>query len=297
MLDKRILTFIKIYECGSLTAAATSLRLSVSVVGNHLQHLEEELGVKLILRTTRKLMPTSAGGTFYQSCKRLEKDACHALEELSRQTIEPSGRITISAPSGLLEKAVTPIISNLAEKHPKLKPAFITQDNSSKALQDDVDIAISVCELKDSDLKSFRIGSFRRILCVSPNYIKSRKHGDMDNIPLEVFQNWNHLAPTWKNPVINYNMTHFKTGDPLQFTIESTRFTNSTLSAHALILNNGGIAALPDYVVKKDLETGKLIRLLPDYQFKKTSVYACHPYGNQLPARVRLCLVALTGLV
>ncbi len=297
MLDKRVLTFIKIYECGSLTAAATSLRLSVSVVGNHLQHLENELGVKLILRTTRKLMPTSAGDSFYQACKRLEKEASHAIEELSKETIEPSGRITISAPSGILEQAVTPIISNLAEKHPKLKPAFITQDNSSKALQDDVDIAISVCELKDSDLKSFRIGSFRRILCVSPNYIKSRKHGDMDNIPLEVFRNWDHLAPTWKDPVFNYNMTHVKTGEPLQFSIESTRFTNSTLSAHALILNNGGIAALPDYVVKNDLKTGKLVRLLPDYQLAKTPVYACHPYGNQIPARVRLCLVALTGLV
>lgn len=297
MLDKRVLTFIKIYECGSLTAAATSLRLSVSVVGNHLQHLEEELGIKLILRTTRKLMPTTAGASFYHACKRLEKDACHALEQLSKEAIEPSGRITISAPSGLLEKAVTPIISTLAEKHPKLKPAFITQDNSLKAIQDDVDIAISVCELKDSDLKSFRIGSFRRILCVAPNYIKSRKHMDMDNIPLEIILNWDHLAPTWKNPAFTYNMTHIKTGDPLQFTIESTRFTNSTLSAHALILNNGGIAALPDYVVKNDLETGKLVRLLPDYQLSKTPVYACHPYGNQIPARVRLCLVALTGLV
>jgi len=297
MLDKRVLTFIKIYECGSLTAAATSLRLSVSVVGNHLQHLENELGIKLILRTTRNLMPTSAGTTFYQACKRLEKEARHALEELSREAIEPSGRITISAPSGLLEKAVTPIISNLAEKHPKLKPAFITQDNSSKILQDDVDIAISVCQLKDSNLKSSRIGSFRRILCVSPDYVKSRKHKDMDNIPLEVFRNWDHLAPTWKDPVFNYNMTHIETGEPLQFSIESTRFTSSTLSAHTLILNHGGIAALPDYVVKDDLNTGKLVRLLPDYQLNETPVYACHPYGNQIPTRMHLCLVALTGLV
>ncbi|WP_457646523.1 LysR substrate-binding domain-containing protein [Profundibacter sp.] len=89
----------------------------------------------------------------------------------------------------------------------------------------------------------------------------------------------------------------YKNRRPLQFTIESTRFTNSTLSAHALILNNGGIAALPDYVVKDDLKTGRLVRLLPDYQLAKTPVYACHPYGNQTPARVRLCLVALTGLV
>jgi DNA-binding transcriptional LysR family regulator len=121
MLDKKILTFISLVETGSLTAAAANLRISKSVVGQHLKKLEDQYRMKLTTRTTRSLQPTLEGGKFYQKCKELQEISGGILHALGAEAKNPVGLVSIGAPSGILEKKISPIAMDLAKRFPILR--------------------------------------------------------------------------------------------------------------------------------------------------------------------------------
>ena len=117
--------FAHIVEQGSVSAAANKLELSKSVLSQHLKALEQELGVVLIKRTTRRQMLTTAGEAFYQSCRDINNIASLAWEHAQEFQLEPIGRFRISAPTALMDILVTPVVAKLMKRYPKLKPELI----------------------------------------------------------------------------------------------------------------------------------------------------------------------------
>ena len=175
--------FARVVEAGSISAAAAQLELSKSVVSQHLKALEQELGVVLLKRTTRRQHLTEAGQTFYERCRALNQVAEEAWAEVQQRTGELKGRIRLTAPDALMAPLIAPLVAELLKVSPGLQPELIASDAQLDLMQQQIDLAIRVGESPDSQLRQRRIGEFRDVLCAAPSLITSNADCHPDTLP------------------------------------------------------------------------------------------------------------------
>ena len=289
---RQMSVFAHIVETGSITAAAELLVLSKSVVSQHLKSLENELGIVLLKRTTRKQTLTFAGKKFYQQCKILNQVANDAWFDAQQSKAVPQGKIRITAPNALMETLVTPAIAKLLPQYPLLEPELISHDHHLSLMSDDIDLAIRVGQSKESSLKQKRIGEFRDVLCGKPKYIASKP-----------WQNLSYIANTWQGHEIHHHfhaqpLSKTQIGKQTNQTISDFIYipsahciTNSFYTCLALIKSASGIGIIPDFHLKS--LSSELDEVFPEHQLQLNTVYALHPFGNQTPLSVKVCLQAV----
>lgn len=293
---RQMSVFAHIVETGSITAASELLVLSKSVVSQHLKSLENELGIVLLKRTTRKQTLTAAGKKFYQQCKILNQVANDAWQDAQQSKAIPQGKIRITAPNALMETLVTPAISQLLPQYPLLKPELISHDHHLSLMSEDIDLAIRVGQSKESTLKQKRIGEFRDILCGKAEYIESKP-----------WQNLAYIANTWQgNDICHQFQSKVKpaphsttqidnqveqTNGELIYVTSPHCITNSFYTCLALIKSSSGIGIIPDFHLKS--LSSELVEVFPEHQLPSNAIYALHPFGNQTPLSVKVCLQAI----
>ncbi|WP_375750521.1 LysR family transcriptional regulator [Vibrio sp. HN007] len=270
--------FAHIVEEGSVSAAASKLDLSKSVVSQHLKALETELGVTLIKRTTRRQKLTSTGEAFYQSCKNINIIAHSAWESAQESLVEPQGRLRITAPNALMDILVAPVVADLMKRYPKLKPELISDDQPLNLMKHDVDLAVRVGTSEDSNLKQKRIGEFRDVFCST---LEVKKKG-INDVP--------YIANHWQGKYVQHSFTSAN-GESLVYEKEADCITNSFHSCLALIQSGAGGGIIPDFYFSQ-LNT-ELVPLLPDMELSKNTVYALNPFSESTPLSVKLCITAL----
>ncbi|HHF2853503.1 TPA: LysR family transcriptional regulator [Vibrio diabolicus] len=275
---KQMSIFAHIVEEGSVSAAALKLDLSKSVVSQHLKILEQELGLTLIKRTTRRQALTATGEVFYQNCKEINSIANSAWEQAQESQVEPKGRIRITAPNALMEILVTPVVAELMRRYPKLKPELISDDQALNLMKHDVDLAIRVGSSQDSNLKQKRIGEFRDVFCGIPDI----KLDDIDKEP--------YIANHWQGKFVRHKFKS-KTGKTMIYEKEADCIANSFHSCLALIRSGAGIGIIPDFYFSQ-IEP-EVVSLLPDMMLPKNPVYALNPFNKNTPLAVQLCITAL----
>lgn len=272
--------FARIVEEGSITAAADSLQLSKSVVSQHLKTLEDELGISLLKRTTRRQTLTSAGDSFYQQCKALNDIAQIAWQQ-AKDTLEtPQGAIRITAPDALMSTLIAPAISKIIKKYPLLEPELISSDQHLDLAADNIDLAIRVGPSAISSIKQRRIGHFRDVLCATP-----------DLIVKGIDQQSTYIANTWQGEQICHTFTHKDTGLPFTFSTQARCKANSSNTCLALIGEGAGIGVIPDFLLKQTKTS--IDEVFPSFQLMENSVYALHPYKSIIPRSVTECLAAI----
>ena len=276
--------FAHIVEAGSITAAAESLQLSKSVVSQHLKTLENELGIPLLKRTTRKQTLTSAGEVFYKQCKALNDLAGTAWQQ-AKDTLEtPQGSIRITAPDALMSSLIAPAISNIIKKYSLLKPEIICSDQHLDLPANRIDLAIRVGPSTISSMKQRRIGHFRDVLCATPAFIARETRRGID-------QESAYIANTWQSEPILHDFTHKEAGTPFTFSTKARCKADSFHTCLALISEGTGMGLIPDFLFKQvNTSVGEVF---PDFQLAKNSIYALHPYSNKIPLSVALCLAAI----
>ncbi|MDA0149227.1 LysR family transcriptional regulator [Vibrio sp. LaRot3] len=272
--------FAHIVEQGSVSAAADKLDLSKSVVSQHLKALEQELGATLLKRTTRRQSLTDLGEQFYASCKNINLVAEQAWQSAINQQSEPSGRIRITAPHALMDTLIAPIIAELIKRYPKLRPELINDDKHLDFMAHDIDLAIRVGNSPDSNLKQKRIGSFRDVLCGTPN---------MAQQPLESLP---YIANAWQGKQYTHSLTN-QHGDSSTFTSHATCMTNSFHSTLALIRSGAGIGIIPDFCLNAQSDSRELIHLNPEFHLPTNTVYALTSFTQSPPIAVSYCIEML----
>lgn len=270
--------FAHIVEQGSVSSAALKLNLSKSVVSQHLKALEQDLGVTLIKRTTRRQKLTDVGESFYQSCREMNAIANYAWEQVHESQIEPKGRIRITAANALMDILVAPAVADLMKRYPALKPELISDDQPINLMDHDVDLAIRVGRSQDSNLKQKRLGEFRDVLCVNP----ALKAKDIDE--------FSYIANHWQGKFITHHFIS-KQGETLVYEKQADCIANSFHSCLALIQSGAGIGIIPDFYLSQDKLD--IVPLLPDMQLAKNPIYALNPFNENTPLAVRLCITAI----
>lgn len=276
---RQMTIFATIVEQGSISSAAEQLNLSKSVISQHLKALEQELGLTLLKRTTRRQALTDAGAQFYQKCKHLNDIADAAWQQLEPLKSQAQGKIKITASHALMDTLVVPAIVELLKQHPKLRPELISEDKHLDFMKHNIDLAIRVGVSADSNYKQKKLGSFRDILCGIPPLVANAK---VDELP--------YVANSWQGQTIHHEFLA-KSGETWHYKNKPSYIANSFHSCLSLIRSGAGIGLIPS--IYFDKKGGDLIDLVPNMDLPENPIYALHPFTNNTPVNVKVCSAAI----
>jgi len=277
---RQMSVFAHIVETGSISAAAQQLGLSKSVVSQHLKTLEAELGVVLLKRTTRRQLLTPPGHDFYQTCQQINTMATQAWHTAQNSQREPRGPVRITAPYALMEPLIAPVVGQLMQRYPQVKPELITDDGQLDLMAAGVDLAIRVGASSSSNLKQRRLGGFRDVLCgtahaVNPSDPASRRY----------------IANHWQGEKIEHRFTALTGGETRCLEAVPDCRADSLPTCLALLEAGAGIGIVPSFIFQA--RAGTLVEVMPGYTLPVNPVYALHPYPDSLPLAVTVCLEAI----
>ena len=169
---KQIESFAAVATKGSLTAAAAAEGVAPAVIGRRIDALEERLGVKLLVRTTRRITLTHEGSAFLEDAQRLLTDLANAEASVSAGGVKASGHLRLTAPAGFGRRHVAPLVPRFAEAHRDVSVSLNLSDRVVDIVNEGYDCAVRVGDLPDSSLVSLRLADNRRLCVAAPAYLQ-----------------------------------------------------------------------------------------------------------------------------
>lgn len=165
-------TFVRIVDKGSLTAAAQALETSLPSVVRTLAALERELGVRLLNRTTRRIHLTDEGAHYLERCRVILAAVRETEAAFTAGRAEPQGRLAVTAPVMFGRRYVAAIVSDFLQRHPKVTAELMLVDRVVNLVEEGIDVAVRISRLRDSSLVAIPVGTVRRVVCASPEYLR-----------------------------------------------------------------------------------------------------------------------------
>jgi DNA-binding transcriptional LysR family regulator len=277
----RVATFVRVIEARSFTAAARQLGLPISSVSRSVARLEQEIGVRLVHRTTRRLALTEAGRQYFQRMQTVIAEAHDATSAVAGSARAPSGLVRITAPaSGLLDLA--PLLAKIGAEHPGIEIDLALTPRRLDLIDEGIDLAIRGGALDDSSLVARRIGPSDFGVVAAPAYLRRRgtprTPADLEHHDCIRFRARTGVMP-WRLEGPGGKKTIAVTGaliaDDMGF-------------LHQATLSGAGLGFLPIHTLKQDLQSRRLVRVLPRHAMRGSSLYVLWPSQRLLPARVVL---------
>jgi DNA-binding transcriptional LysR family regulator len=278
---KQIEAFVSVAMRGSLSAAARDAEVTPAIMGRRLDALEQRLGVKLLLRTTRKLTITFEGQAFLEDCQRLLNDLANAEAAVSLGSVKAGGHLKLSAPSGFGRQHVAPLVGEFVCQNPDVTVNLNLSDRLVDLINENIDCAIRIGELTDSSLVSVRLGEMRRMVVASPAYLVA--HG-VPRSPEDLAQH-NCLSLGQQRGWLFRNP---ETTETRTWKVSGGFECNDGAVLHGWALVGRGLAWRSLWEVGQDLKEGRLTSVLDAWQAPPMGIYAVFPQRRYLPLRVRL---------
>jgi DNA-binding transcriptional LysR family regulator len=284
---KQLESFVSVATKGSLTAAARAEGVAPAIMGRRLDALEERLGVKLLVRTTRRLSLTHEGSAFLEDCQRLLADLGNAEASVSAGGVKASGHMRITAPAGFGRRHVAPLVPRFRAAHGDVSISLNLSDRVVDLAGEGYDCAVRVGDLRDSSLVSVRLAENRRLCVATPEYLK--RHGtprhpselvrfDCLTLSSDASQTrgWAFRMPKAGGEEV----VHLKPGGPLD--------CSDGQVLHDWCVAGYGIAWRSTWEVEGDIAAGRLEEVLAEFAAPPNGIYAVFPQRKHLPLRVRL---------
>ncbi|WP_457418327.1 LysR family transcriptional regulator [Roseateles sp. P5_E7] len=280
---KQIESFVLVTAKGSLTAAAQAEGVAPAVMGRRLDALEARLGVKLMLRTTRRLTLTAEGQSFLEDCQRLVAALADAEAAVSAGGLKASGHLRVTAPAGFGRRHVAPLVPGFLAEHAELSLSLNLSDRVVDIVHEGFDCAVRVGDLPDSSLVSTRLADNRRLCVGAPGYLKragTPKHPD---------DLARHACLTLSSEASQTRGWAFQIDGAVQHLRLSARLDCSDGQVlHDWCVAGLGLAWRSTWEVEADIAAGRLVSVLDDYAAPPNGIYAVFPQSRHLPLRVRL---------
>lgn len=280
---KQIESFVAVAGKGSLTAAAQAEGVAPAVIGRRIDALEERLGVKLLVRTTRRLSLTHEGSAFLEDCQRILAEIANAEASVSAGGVKASGHLRITAPAGFGRRHVAPLVPKFLALHPDVSLSLNLSDRVVDIVNEGFDSAVRVGDLPDSSLVSVRLADNRRLCVAAPSYLKragTPKH------PQELSRHECLLLSSDASQTRGWAFTvdgevhHLRPGGRLD--------CSDGQVLHAWCLQGLGLAWRSTWEVEQQIAAGQLTEVLADFAAPPNGIYAVVPQRKHLPLRVRL---------
>ena len=280
---KQIESFVSVSARGSLTAAALAEGVAPAVIGRRIDALERRLGVKLLVRTTRRITLTHEGSAFLEDCKRVLADLGNAEASVSAGGVKASGHLRVTAPAGFGRRHVAPLVPAFRLQHPEVSLSLNLSDRLVDIVNEGFDCAIRVGDLPDSSLVSVRLADNRRLCVAAPAYLQ---RAGVPKTPADLMR---HDCLTLSSDAsqtrgwafrVDGELTHLRPAGPLD--------CSDGQVLHEWCLAGLGLAWRSTWEVEQDLTAGRLQVVLDDYAAPSNGIFAVFAQRKHLPLRVRL---------
>lgn len=281
-----LMVFTQVVERGGFSAAARRLDMSTTMVSNHVQALEDRLGVRLLNRTTRRVSTTEIGRAYYDRCVNVLAELEDADQAAAALQMTPRGTLRMFA--GVhVTRFIAPIVAQYLADYPEAGIQLAIGERQVDLIEEGFDLAISARPPRESNLIVRNLTPWRHILCCSPAYLEEH---DCPREPADLAQ----------HNCLRYALYPF--GDEWRLTgpygqavavkVSGNLVTDSAETLRAVALAGGGLFLAPSFIVADDLKQGRLVRLLEDYLPVPFAINAVYPHRHHLSAKVR-CFIDL----
>ncbi len=278
---KQIEAFVSAATRGSLSAAARAEGVTPAIIGRRLDALEARLGVKLLLRTTRKLTITFEGQAFLEDCQKVLNEFANAEAAVSLGGVRATGQLRVSAPLGFGRRHVAPLVGEFMQANPEVTVSLDLSDRLVDLLNENIDCAIRIGELTDSSLVSVRLGEMRRMVVASPAYLVA--HG-VPRVPADLATHECLSLGQQRG----WAFRDLEGGQVDTIKVGGSFECNDGAVLHEWALAGRGLAWRSLWEVGQDLKEGRLTSVLDAWQVPPMGIYAVFPQRRHLPLRVRL---------
>ena len=280
---KQLESFVAVALKGSLTAAAAAEGVAPAVIGRRIDGLEERLGVKLLVRTTRRISLTHEGSAFLEDAQRILADLSSAEASVSAGGIKASGHLRITAPAGFGRRHVAPLVPRFVGEHPEVSLSLNLSDHLVDLVNEGFDCAVRVGDLPDSSLVSVRLAENRRLCVASPAYLAERGH------PLHPSDVARHACLTLSSEASQTRGWAFSVDGQVVHVRPSARLDCSDGQVlHAWCQAGLGLAWRSWWEVASDVRAGRLVSVLEEFAAPPNGIYAVFAQRKHQPLRLRL---------
>lgn len=292
MLDnlRGMAVFASVVEHGSFSGSARELGITTSAVSQQIRSLENELGVVLLHRSTRKLSLTEAGESFYESAKDVVSAAEQGRIKVNQLRDELAGSLRIATTPELGVHHILPALSTWMAAHDDLSITYLADNRYVDMIDERIDIAVRMSpSIDNSALSSHPLSDVRQLLVASPQYLRQHKKiespkdlADHQLICIDIMQDASYVE-----------LSKTETSKKTRIKMDSRIHTNNVFMALTLAKEGHGIIRIMEMDVKRDLENGNLVEVLTGYQLPSFVLYAVTLNREQQPAKITRCLEVL----
>lgn len=281
-LLEHLRTFARAVETGSFTAVAVEQGSTQPTVSRQISALEEHLGARLLQRTTRALTLTEEGRAAYAHARALLDLAQEAEAAVRPGGGEATGTLRVAAPLAFARLHLFPRLGRFLAAHPRLRTDWVLGDRAVDLVEEGVDLAIRIGRVTDQALVARRIGEMRRVTVATPGYFAAHPppahpedlaaHDCVVYTGLSTVDEWHYVGPD---------------GGPVVVRVGGRVRVSASEGMRAAVLEGLGLAVVPTWLLTDEVETGRLVRVLADFEAAPMPISAIYPSRRMVPPRVR----------
>ncbi len=277
-----MITFVKVIETGSFSAAARQLTLSQPAISKSVAQLESWLGVRLLVRTTRGLSPTEAGRAF---CERA-KNSIHEAEEAEMAArgagASLSGALRVSAPVTFSRLHILPHVPAFLAKHPDLSLDLVLDDSKVELVEAGIDVSIQLGDLPDSSLVARKIAEGRHHVLATPDYFA--RHGEPQH-PDELAD---HQAVIYAQRIGGEVWPFRRQAEEASVTLAGRLRVSAAEGVRAAVLAGAGLTIVPDWMFWPELMDGSVKTVLPGWTLPQVNAWAVYPSRRLISSKAKI---------
>lgn len=279
-----LIVFAKVIEAGSFTEGARRLKMPVSTVSRRVAELEDELGIRLLERSTRHLRLTEIGAEVLEEARRSVevRDAVDGI--VSNRLSDVSGTLRLSAPPSISDSVLVPIVGRFQAAYPDVRVQILIRERAIDHIAEGIDLTFHVGRLKDSSLVARKVLSYRHLLLASPAYLKThrtpKKPADIPRHRLFAFSYW--------RPKSKWYFSHVNGRDREVLTFDPHLGINDYAGVAAALLSGMGIGDLPPIVQPDLVRDGGLVEIMPDWHLPVLDLSLVHLGNRHISRPLRL---------
>ena len=274
-------TFVTVVEAGSISSAARQLSIGQPAVSKNIAQLEERLGVRLLLRSTRGLTPTEAGQRFYERARRSIDEADEADRAAQGAATGLSGPLRVCAAVTFSRLHILPHLGQFLTAHPDISIDVVLDDRNIDMLEQGIDVALRMGDLADSGLTARKIGQSDRVVLGTPTYFS--KFGK-PSAPADLV---NHQAVVYAqgNGGTSWSFLHGTT--EISVVVGGRVKVNAGEGVRAAVLADLGMAIASEWMFGPELESGGVEKVLQEWKLPPIDLWAIYPTGRMASAKAR----------
>lgn len=281
---ERLKLFAELVKKGSFTRTAEYLGVSKAHISKQIKALENELTIQLIIRNTRTMRLTSAGENLFEHANKLTSFWQDSKQLLETSESSLTGEVRFTAPTGLLNHVLLPIINQLCEQHPNINITAETGNQTYNLISTPYDFAVRITNTPPEEVIARKLTSFHYVCCASPKYLSLN---GTPNEPRQLLQHTCIALSHWKNWQFKEKNFSYEVNTPAKF-----QFSDNEVLKQAALLSMG-ICRIPSYMAIEEFNNGLLIPLFQEIESEQKEVYLLFPQSIKRPERVNLVMNAI----